>query len=156
MFQFWKKKIKNPSFDNIAAYDLLTLKFGRSFMAEISFSKICLLPFVFLCIHNVNACLQKCSGNKEPKESFILTVVIAMDDETYIYCLGMRLCVKRAALHTCLYVLTSASCLKQENMNNIQVRKCWILIVLRTLILNKKINHRCNRKCTNFILLKEN
>lgn len=88
---------------------------------------ICVLPYVMIfCARYTTE--GKCGENQTinfNKRSMTITVVLNMVDNTYRYCLGKTLCAIRvyneSRNKSCLYVLTSRSCVEQNHINDIQV-----------------------------------
>jgi len=105
-------------------YVLTTLIFNCETMVSVIYMNICFFLYVFSLVNNVineEDCLK--NEREGYYESLFATVVLFLDNEELRYCMGKIYCLRQYQLHTCLYVLTSASCLKQKNVYNKQVNK---------------------------------
>lgn len=82
------------------------------------------LPYFTIFYTNNAGATDKCDDESKKhfdKNAMTITVVLNMVDDTYIYCIGKTLCAIYYESKSCLYVLTSRSCVDQDHINDIQV-----------------------------------
>lgn len=92
-----------------------------SMTVAISLVKICLLP---LLVNNVNGTDNVCEKDsslhyKDMEITFTVVLNMMDQDNDYKFCMAASPCLQSV---NCLYAISTASCVLQENVNYLQVK----------------------------------